>query len=258
MPRAKWNLLLAFCGICIAIGFTRVFITHQEITSFALTLPVLVVTIMTLRISTPKGAKIEVIHLVSEKLTDLIFFILPKSDENGGKGQPVQYLLQLQVVLTNVGDRKAIISDIEINGFLNSDGQVIHLPGAQDSIGGMRWQQQSGWINGARHFQNLTDPPPYVLDRDDAILVRFRTQRGIDWSTHWNIDSLQRFIKDLQLPITGAFGTINWIKAGKTNSQSFCVDMKVEQQEEYVQLIRLHTEDFTRMPTLPPKTLLIE
>lgn len=246
--------------ICISIGFAldSVRRSHQEVATVELSIPILIISAITLYFSIPKAAKIKVERLTELNVSDLIFYITPALAHDQVLAHPDPYLFQLQVAVSNLGDRKAIISSIQIDGFKNEMGNVIHLPEATRIIGGMRWSPQSGFINGQPHFQNLNMPPPYILEGDDVIVIRFRSRRGIDWSSRWTIEAIEEFAKPLQNPIVEAFGSIMWRKSGGIVKGNFKIPLKVEQQTEYYAAIKDLTQDFTVRPDIAPITIILE
>lgn len=258
------RIRLPFIGVgflvCISIGFAidRVLRTHQEVATAELSIPIILISVLTLYYSIPKGARIKVESIAELGLTDLIFYIVPAVPHDHAPAYPREYTFQLQVAVSNLGDRKAVISSIQVDGFKNEFGNLIHLPDTTKVIGGMRWSQQSGFINGQRHYQNLNMLPPYVLEGDDVIVIRFRTQRGIDWSSRWTIQTIEEFAKPFQNPIVEAFGSVMWRKSGRIVKENFKIPLKVEQQAEYYAAIKDVTHDFTILPDIAPITIALE
>ena len=258
--RNRLALIALVVLICIPTFFSldSVLRTHQEVATFGISISILIVSLATLCFSFPKAAKIKVDNLTELNLTDLIFCIVPAVPIDHVPTYPTEYLFQLQVAVSNLGDRKGVISSIQVNGFKDEIGNLIHLPDTTKVIGGMRWSQQSGFINGQRHFQNLNMAPPYVLEGDDVIVIRFRTRRGIDWSSRWTIRTIEEFAKPFQNPIVEAFGTIVWRKSGRIVTEDFNIPLKVDQQAEYYAAIKNVTHDFTIRPDITPITIALE
>lgn len=260
MPKRFRVALLVIVVSCvsIAIAIHIAWRTHQEVATVVISIPILIISGLTLIISIPKSARIKIERLSELDLSDLIFYVVPAQTQNETPLTPIEYLLQLHIAVSNLGDRKAVVSSIELGCFKNDIGEVIHLPEAKETIGGMRWLQQSGFINGQSHFQNLTIPPPYILDGDDVMVIRFRTRRGIDWSDRWTIDAIRAYAKPLQNPIVEAFGTVVWRKGGGIVRESFTIPLKVVQQAEYYAAIKDVTHDFTIRPDIAPITISLE
>jgi hypothetical protein len=242
----------------IGVAADRALVTGQEVASVALSTPILIIATLTLWFTIPKPARLRVESMSEAKLTDLIFYIYPEPNPSREQQIPVDYLLQLHVVVSNLGDRKAVLSVIQLVGFRDAAGAVVHLPDAPETIGGIRWIQQSGWVNSQRHFQNITEPPPYILDRDELIVIRFRARRGIDWSSRWDLEALRSFCEPLRSPIVAAFGTVVWRRAGTVVREAFDVPMRVAQQTEYTTLMGQLTHDFTAIPNIPKHPVPIE
>lgn len=233
-------------------------VTHQEVATVVLTIPILIISVITLWFSVPKKAKITITTLEEADLTDLIFFISSQPGNKGDLQQPTGYAFQLHIAVLNLGDRKAIVSRININGFRNSECQVVHLPDTPERIEGVRWIQQSGWVNGQRHFQNINELPPYTLDGGDAVVIRFTVRQEINWSSELNLQKLKASTESLQDPIVSAFGTVTWRRADKIITDNFNVNPKVAQQVEYVRLIGDLTSNFTIVPQLKVQPSTIE
>lgn len=256
MPRRSWLALMVLAGAASAFGVVRAAATGQEIATVALSIPILSVALLTLRYTVPRPARLTVDRLDEAGLTDLIFYIYPLQDDpERGEVQPGDYLLQLHVAVANLGDRKAVLSIIRIDGFHNSAGEIVHLPGAPHTIEGARWVQRMGWRGGQFHHENMSEPGPYVLDPDDVIVMRFRVRPGIDWSDRWTLDSLRAFCDPLSDPLCSAFGTVIWRRAGVVVTERFEVSLVVEQQDKYVRQVKDLTQDFTQIPDLPERPL---
>lgn len=257
MSRWFWAVVvLAAIGGGIAIGHTIE--TGQEISTVALSVPILFIAGATLRYTIPKRAQLKVDRLDEAGLTDLIFYIYPKPNPQGQQQIPVDYLFQLHVAVCNVGDRKAVLSRISVDGFKNETGGTIHLPGGPETISGMQWIQQSGWVNSQHHFQNLNVQPPYVLEADDVIVIRFRSRRGIDWGPQWTLDTLKDFTEPIETPITSAFGSFIWRRGGQVVAEKFEVSLVVEQQDDYIRLVDSLTRGLTIVPQLPQQQVSLE
>jgi hypothetical protein len=253
-----WFLIAVLGAAAMGVAIDRALVTGQEVASVALSIPILIVATLTLWFTIPKPARLKVESMSEAELTDLIFYVYPEPNQSGQQQIPVDYLLQLHVVVSNLGDRKAVLSAIQLEGFRNAAGAVVHLPDAPETIGGIRWIQQSGWVNSQRHFQNITEPPPYILDRDELIVIRFRARRGIDWGGRWDLDALRSFCEPLRSPIVTAFGTIIWRRAGTVVREAFDVPMQVAQQAEYTALVGLLTHEFTVIPNVPKQQVPLE
>ena len=190
-------------------------------------------------------------------LTDLLFFIYPQPNPKDEQQIPRDYLLQLHVAVSNLGGRKAVLSSIAIDGFRSENGTTVQLPGGPRN-GGTQWVQHAGWINGTFVSENMNVPGPYILEPDDVIVIRFRTRRGIDWTSRWTTDALHEFCVPLRSPIVSASGTMVWRRAGEVVRDHFTVRMEVTQQAEYVHLVDQLTQSFTVLPTVPEQPIAME
>jgi hypothetical protein len=185
----------------VAIGYSIA--TGEEIATVVLSVPVLMLSAATLWLALPRPARLILIRQDELELDDLIFFLYPLG--SAAKAIPRDYLLQLHVAVCNVGDRKAVISAIRLKGFFTEDGTRAALPDAPQVLAGHQWVQRSGWViagQGMTHRMEANSvPPPYVLEPDDVVTVRFRTRRGIDWSPQWDLAALRSFCELLEAPI---------------------------------------------------------
>lgn len=256
--RISLTLILFVCLVSASLAVFWIGQKRQGLANLSLTFAILIISVLIFYASLPTPAKIEVTHLDELETDDLIFYSYPAMDLLKIPLLPLDYLLQLHVAVSNVGNKKAILSAIRLEGFRNDLGETIHLPGAKSTIDGVRWQQKSGWVNGNWHFENLNIPMPHVLDPDEAVVVRFRTRRGVAWGDAWGPTRLKEFVAPLQAPIVGAHGTVIWRRANKVVQQDFSVPMNVKNQEEYVRLISELSNGFTSGPVIPEQTINIE
>jgi hypothetical protein len=229
--------------------------TGQEVASVSLSIPILLIAGATLWYSVPKQAELKVDRLEEAGLDDLIFYIYPQPAQPDEQQIPRDYLLQLHVAVYNLGSRKGVLSMINIEGFRNDAGETVHLPESVAVISGMQWINRSGSINMQQHFESLNSPSPYILEGDDVIVIRFRSRRGIDWSSRWTLDALRGFSEPLRRPLVGAFGTMVWRRGGEIVRDSFEVPLQVVQQAEYVQLVDSLTNGLTVLPDIPEQAI---
>lgn len=154
-------------------------------------------------------------------------------------------------MITNLGGRKAVLSSIRLDRFVNQEGETIYLPGASGQHSGNQWTQRSGWVNGAFQTENFRMPGPWVLEPDDVIVIRFRTRRGLNWDKTWVLPKLSDFCVPLRSPVVTAHGGVTWRRAEDIVRENFKVDLRVEQQEKYVALVDALTQGFTVLPSVP-------
>lgn len=233
-----------------AIAIVSVVTTREELAATALTLPTLIIAAFTLVLTVPKAARLRLIRPDELGLSDLIFYVVPKPAQPGERQVPRDFLLQLVVVICNVGDRKAVLSAVTLDGFIGRSGNVVRLPDLPETLNAERWEQQFGWLNGRQVWQNVSFPPPYVLERDDVLTLRFRARRGVDWSPRWDVAALRTFAEPLEDPIESAYGVMIWRQGERVVRTPFDLRVQVEQQELYVACLRDLTDDFTTRPEI--------
>jgi hypothetical protein len=252
-----WLVLVVAAAGC-GVAIDRAVDSGQEVASVALSVPILIIAGLTLWYTAPRNAQLKVNRLDEANLDDLIFYIYPQPAQPGERQIPRDYLLQLHVAVYNLGDRKGVLSAINIDGLRNDVGETVYLPESPKGISGTQWISRSGFINTHRHFENLNSPGPYILEPDDVIVLRFRSRRGIDWSDRWTPTAVRDFCAPLQRPLVSAFGTMAWRRGGQVVRDSFEVRLQVVQQAEYVQLIETLTEGFTIRPDVPHQAIELE
>jgi hypothetical protein len=189
---------------------------------------------------------------------DLIFFVVPQPNPGNEQQVPRDYLLQLHVAVCNVGDKKAVLPRVRLEGFRSRDGEPLTLPDAPSSLDGAQWSQHLGWVDGQAHHENVRSLPPYVLDRDDVITIRFRCRRGVDWSERWTLDELRRIHDALRRPFAYAHGSMAWRRGQEVITEPFEVELSVQQQDLYVRTITDITERFTQRPPVPEHPFQLE
>ncbi|GMU40105.1 MAG: hypothetical protein AMXMBFR23_09710 [Chloroflexota bacterium] len=239
MLRIVFWILIAL--VLIAVAIAGAFTGFAAETLGALTL---VVAFATLYRVVPPASRVLVMRQDELGLSDLIFYLY---DEAEGR-VPRDYLLQLHVAVANVGGRKAIVSHVEIDGFLDESGARIDLPDATTRIRANEYRFESGWRDGHYYYDSRQVNGPRLLEPGDVVTLRFRTRRGIDWSEHWNPASLSEFHAALAKRFAAATGSVTWREGEKVKKSRFKLDLTVEQQAEYVDAIRTLTDDFTKMP----------
>ena len=245
-------VFIASVGSLIYVG-----LTGKEVATVVLSVPVLWIAAATLWLTMPKPARLVVIRPDELEFEDLIFSLNP-AEEGGASDIPRDYLLQMHVAVCNVGDRKAVLSAIKIEGFVKDDKSVVTLPEAPAVISGHQCVQRTGWVNLERHMEGIVVDPPFVLDRDDVITMRFRARRGIDWTDRWDLDALRRFCEPLQSPIRRVHGKVIWRRGNKLVRDTFNLPLVVNRQEQFVQALKQLTDDFTHRPAIGPQQVEIE
>lgn len=211
---------------------------------------VLIVALCTLYFAYPRRAKVDVSRLDELDTDDLLFFVYPQPNPDNQRQIPRDYLLQLRVVVANIGARKAVISSVSIEDFKRAGGQTTYLPeGVQGAVGGSQWTLQYGFVGaGQRVFQNISTPGPYVLASDDAIVIQFRQRRGIDWTDRWNLSSLKEYSEAMSSPFVSARVRVAWRRGREVRRDDFWVDLKVLQHDLYLKDLAEVTQDFSVRP----------
>jgi hypothetical protein len=139
---------VAFAVVVVAAAAVAIFSvarTHEEVAATALTLPTLIIAAFTLVLTIPKPAELKLIRPDEFGFKDLIFFVVPQPSPLGERQIPRDYLLQLTVVICNVGDRKAILSAVRLDGFKGRSGKVVRLPDAAQLAWRSSRRRRSAW-----------------------------------------------------------------------------------------------------------------
>jgi hypothetical protein len=248
MRVVAFSALAAAAVVSIAVAIEHTLRSHEEVATTWLSVPILIVAMATLWTTWPRAGRLVVLPAEELGINDLIFFVREPSADTEGLERPEEYLLQLHLVVANVGERKAVLSRIEIDRFLDIDGQAVHLPAAPDVISGMRWIRSSGYQNSQPASDNRAVFPPYVLERDDVIVMQFRARRGPTWDPDSDPAILRAFWEPIRRPIEKAEGRYLWRKGDRLVESRFSVPLSVVQQDRYADLLATLTNDFTIQP----------
>src|SRR5439155_1318494 len=54
-----------------------------------------------------------------------------------------------------------------------------------------------------RVFTNEIGGPPFTLEPDDVMTLRFRCRRGIDWGANWTLEQITALVDSLERPLSG-------------------------------------------------------
>jgi hypothetical protein len=241
-------------GFSLAWGIAR----GTDLAAAVLSAGVLVVALLTLFFVVPKPAELWLERQDELGLTDLIFYIYPQPAPADAPRVPRDFLLQLHVAVSNVGGRKAVLSALKLNKFVDQNGDAVQLPEVPLPLSAAQVDQKSGWVNHQRHSQLLLVLPPYVLEPDDVITLRFRCRRGIDWSQRWGLDELRAFADAISRDISAARVTLTFRRGASVEERNSTVSVRVAQQGEFRDLLRSLTADFTARPELPEQSISLE
>src|SRR5207248_10777623 len=126
-----------------------------------------------------------------------IFYVYQEVADGRQLQVPRDFLLQLHVTLVNVGGRKAVLSSVKLADLQDSGGARIQLDELPMPIQAHQLVSRRYWtIQGlAQELQEV--PPPFTLEPDDAVTLRFRVRRGIDWSPRWGLQPLKAIAEQL-------------------------------------------------------------
>jgi hypothetical protein len=150
-------VLFVLLPCVFAIGYVAR--TGEELLTTVLTVPVLIVAGLTLWQALPKPAQLVLVRQDELKLDDLIFFVVPQPNPANEQQVPRDYLLQLHVAVCNVGDKKAVLSRVRLEGFRSPERDPLRLPDSPTWLDGEQWSQQLGWVNGQLYHQKSGHRP---------------------------------------------------------------------------------------------------
>jgi hypothetical protein len=251
----KTRLLFWIAAIAVVVG-TGLWVgyTQGDWGTWALTASVLVVAALTLDAMVLHPPRLWISKPDELGYTDLIFYLY----DHEGHRVPVDYLLQLHVLLGNTGGKKAVITRVQVTGFKGPSGENIHLPELPKTIGGHHYSTWTSWRDISPSFDRRAVPPPFMLAPNEVLVLRFRGRRGIDWSTKWDLEKLRSYHEALLIEPTTAVVdvTYRWGRYVKTIKKE--IQVVVAQHDEYVEQLRQLTSDFTALPAVPEQRVSIE
>jgi len=258
VSRRQTALFLGLAAVATGFALTWGVVRGTDLAVAVLTVAVLGASAATLTLVAPKPAELLVQRQDELELDDLIFYVYPQLAATGERQVPRDLLLQMHVAVINVGGRKAVLSRLRLNEFLDKDGVPVRLPEVPPPLQATLMAQQGGWVNHQYESQVRIVFPPYVLEQDDVITLRFRCRRGIDWSQRWGVEELSSYADAIARPITTAAVTAVFRRGASVQQRPFTVPVRVLQQQEFHDLLCLLTADFTIRPTVPEQPIAFE
>lgn len=211
----------------------------------------LLVTSLTLIFVVPGSARLLVQRQTELANSDLIFYVYPQPARGEQQQVPRDFLLQLVVAVINTGGRKGVLSLLELVEFLDSQDRPVRIPEVPSNIGAAMASQESGWsLEGGRSFRTLSVGPPFVLDPDDVISLRFSCRRGVDWSDRWDLQAIKAIFDSLDRPIASARLRMVYRRGSRVVEERVKVPISVEQQELYRGLLARITQEFLVRPVI--------
>lgn len=237
-----------------AFGLVWAIRMRADLGAVALGAATLLVTAITLYNVVPQPARLLVFDQPELEYTDLIFYVYPQPAQPSEIQVPRDFVVQVHVAVTNVGGRKAVLSKLKLMAFLSASGDECRLPDVPMPLEGRLFttRQTSSFPTGV-DFRTEERPPPFVLDPDDVITLRFRSRRGVDWGNpKWTPSSLEQFADALATPISMARVLATYRSRDKLISDEFVVPVSVSQQDLYVELLHSLTAEFTETPDIAP------
>jgi hypothetical protein len=230
---------------------------HVDWAGFQVSLSVLVIAGASLLATLPTPAKLWIERQHELGIDDVIFYIY---DEPEMGRIPRDILFQVHVAVANVGGRKAILSALRIEALLDADGRKIEIPAFILPVLAQRVRQGGGWriVDDVMHKHSYMDfmPGPYLLEPDDVITMRLRARPGIDWSDKWTVEMLRAMAVSLDRPLRGVAVSADYRQGNRLVTDRFEISgLSVLQQDEYVEELRLLTNEFKLRPNIAARQI---
>ena len=109
-----------------------------------------------------------------------------------------------------------------------------------------------------RVFTNEIGGPPFTLEPDDVMTLRFRCRRGIDWGANWTLEQITALVDSLERPIARARVKAVFRRGTRVVTRQQYVEVKTIKQQEYVNRLRALTANLTMRPNIPPSPFELE
>jgi hypothetical protein len=248
---------ITYVLVPLALAIALALNGYMEVAVLVLTVPVLLVAVVTLVAVTPGRAELVVQRQEELNLTDLIFF------GSADNEIPRDFLLQLNVAVANVGGRKAVLSRLDLEELRDGDGHVVKpldMPfpqGAQIFRQTMTYRIEHGLLD--RVINNEIGAPPLTLEPDDVVTLRFRSRRGIDWTLpRWDLQQIRTLVESLERPVTMARIKATYRRGARIVTSHHDVSVETTKQTEYVTRLRTLTNDLTVRPAIAPQPFDLE
>lgn len=259
MRRSPFLIIWLAATVGLVLAVLLVLRGHSDLGNVIVAGAALCVAAYTLQVSIPSPAELWVERQSELGISDLIFYIYPVSLPNGAVAQqPADFVVQLHLAVCNIGGRKGVVTAVELTSFQDKDGETVELPEVPLPLHGhehksYRERQLGVSAPATRRAEELS--PPFILEPDDVITMRFRVRRGIDWTERWTLEALRGAADKLRRPIAKA-EIVATYRAGRTiQRKRFSVDVLTEQQALYVLELVALTHDFSQRPDLPTKPI---
>lgn len=254
MPAPLRAVLYVVAPVMLAVGLAL--LGYAELAVLVITVPVLVVAVVTLLAVTPRDAEIVVQRQEELGYDDLIFYGSSPTET------PSAFLLQMHVAVANMGGRKGVLSRLDLEELQDERGRAVRpletpFPmAAQIYRQTMSYRIERGLMD--RVVNNEIGGLPLTLEPDDVVTLRFRCRRGIDWSPRWTLEEIQRFVESLRRPIVRARIRIVYRRGTRVVTTHTTVPVKTVLQAEYVARIGLLTNELTIRPDVPVQRIDLE
>ena len=227
-PRRLW---LTGAFLCFSTG-AAIALFAAGLKDFATLLVALValsVATYALYRSLPARAELFIEAVSNPASAGLVFF----EPEPGGP--PRDLMVQQQAIVGNAGDRKAVVLTLSLLRVMRSNGTPIALPFVSFPIPGTIYRMEHGWdhARGQQTMRSWNELPPFNLDGDDVIVVRFRVRGGVDWSDAWTTDKLKAAVAALAEPPSRAVVEATYRRGKQQIHVSQEIVLVVDGWEEY-------------------------
>jgi hypothetical protein len=147
----------------------------------------------TLQVSIPGPAELWVERQSELGISDLIFYLYPVALPNGETAQqPADFLVQLHLAVCNVGGRKGVVTAVELTRFEDEDGETVQLPEVPLPLHAHEhksYRERLLGVGAPATWRAEELSPPFILEPDDVVTMRFRIRRGVDWTDRWTLQS---------------------------------------------------------------------